>query len=177
VAFEARRRTEIHSKQDNRTVETTQALVAKVEMRIRKPVAEVFEAFIDPAITSKFWFTKGSGRLEAGKQVTWEWEMYGLSVQVDVRVMEPNRRIRIDWSSGGEAPTTVEWIFTARPDNTTVVDVTNSGFTGDPDKVVEAAIDSSGGFSLVLAGLKAWLEHGIQLNLVADRHPDGIAAH
>jgi uncharacterized protein YndB with AHSA1/START domain len=29
----------------------------------------VFEAFVDPAITSKFWFTKGSGRLETGKQM------------------------------------------------------------------------------------------------------------
>jgi len=36
------------------------APVAKAEMLIRKPVEEVFEAFIDPAITSKFWFTKGS---------------------------------------------------------------------------------------------------------------------
>ena len=33
-------------------------------MLIRKPVAEVFEAFVDPDITAKFWFTKGSGRLE-----------------------------------------------------------------------------------------------------------------
>ena len=32
---------------------------AKAEMLIRKPVAEVFEAFINPDITSKFWFTKG----------------------------------------------------------------------------------------------------------------------
>ncbi len=30
-------------------------------MLIRKPVAEVFEAFVNPDITSKFWFTKGSG--------------------------------------------------------------------------------------------------------------------
>ena len=34
-----------------------------------------------------------------------------------------------------------------------------------------------GGFSLVLAGLKALLEHGIQLNLVADHFPDMGEAH
>jgi uncharacterized protein YndB with AHSA1/START domain len=44
-------------------------------MLIRKPVAEVFEAFVNPDITTKFWFIKSSGRLEAGKQVQWEWEM------------------------------------------------------------------------------------------------------
>jgi len=38
-------------------------------MLIRKPVAEVFEAFTNPKITSKFWFTKGSGKLEAGAKV------------------------------------------------------------------------------------------------------------
>jgi uncharacterized protein YndB with AHSA1/START domain len=38
-------------------------------MLIRKPVADVFEAFVNPDITTKFWFTKSSGRLDAGKQV------------------------------------------------------------------------------------------------------------
>ena len=56
--------------------------VAKAEMLIRKPVAQVFEAFVDPAITSKFWFTKGSGRLEAGKRIRWDWEMYDVFAQV-----------------------------------------------------------------------------------------------
>ncbi len=36
----------------------------EAQMMIRKPVAEVFEAFIDPAITKNFWFTKGNGKLE-----------------------------------------------------------------------------------------------------------------
>jgi uncharacterized protein YndB with AHSA1/START domain len=134
----------------------------------------VFEALVDPAITSKFWFTRGSARLETGRKVTWEWEMYGLSIQVQATAVEPNRRIVYEWGVAGEAPTTVEWILTARPDATTVVRVTNSGFTGDADAIVRSAIDSAGGFSLVIAGLKAWLEHGIQLNLVADRHPDGL---
>jgi hypothetical protein len=31
--------------------------------------------------------------------------------------------------------------------------------------------DSTEGFTIVLAGLKAWLEFGIRLNLVADRFP------
>ena len=31
--------------------------------------------------------------------------------------------------------------------------------------------DTTEGFTLVLAGLKAFLEHNIQLNLVADRFP------
>ena len=45
----------------------TQAPIAKAEMLIRKPVAEVFEAFVDRDITRRFWFTKSTERLEAGK--------------------------------------------------------------------------------------------------------------
>jgi uncharacterized protein YndB with AHSA1/START domain len=69
--------------------------VAKAEMLIRKPVAEVFEAFVNPDIITKFWFTKSSGRLEAGKQVQWEWEMYGASDLLDVKETEQDKRILI----------------------------------------------------------------------------------
>ena len=56
--------------------------VARTGMLIRKPVAEVFAAFIDPRITTRFWFTKSSGPLVAGTPVTWEWEMYEASTRV-----------------------------------------------------------------------------------------------
>lgn len=151
-------------------------LVAKAEMLIRRPVAEVFEAFVDPAVTSRFWFTKGSGRLEPGRQVTWNWDMYDLSVPVNVKAVERNRRILIEWPSDG-TPTTVEWVFTPREDDTTFVSITNAGFGGEDEEIARQAIDSTEGFALVLAGAKAALEHDINLNLVADRHPDGIGAH
>ena len=47
--------------------------IAKTEMLIRKPVSEVFEAFVNPAVTTNFWFTKGSGKLEPGKHIRWDW--------------------------------------------------------------------------------------------------------
>lgn len=151
--------------------------VAKAQMLIRRPVAEVFEAFANPAVTSQFWFTKGSGKLEVGKKVRWDWEMYGVSSQVDVKAMEPNRRILVEWSSPESKPTTVEWRFDPRTDDTTFVTITNTGFSGSGDQVVDQAIDSMGGFSLVLAGLKALLEHNVALNLVADHAQEALVKH
>lgn len=90
--------------------------VAKAEMLVRKPVSEVFEAFVNPALTSRFWFSKGSGRLEAGKKIQWDWEMYDHSIQVNVTVVEENKRILIEWPEYG-IPAQVEWLFTQRPDN------------------------------------------------------------
>jgi uncharacterized protein (DUF2249 family) len=40
--------------------------------------------------------------------------------------------------------------------------------------VVDQAMSSAASFELVLAGLKTYLEHGIELNLIADRFPDHI---
>jgi uncharacterized protein YndB with AHSA1/START domain len=145
------------------------APVAKTQMLIRRPVAEVFEAFVDPAITTKFWFTRSSGRLEPGKEVRWDWEMYGVGTQVRVKAVEQDRRILIEWD---DPPCPVEWLFTPREDNTTFVTISNWGFQGSDDEAVAKAIDSMGGFSFVLAGLKALLEHNVVLNLVADHFPD-----
>ncbi len=148
-------------------------ITAKAEMLIRRPVEEVFEAFVNPEITTRFWFTRSSGRLEAGREVQWDWEMYDFSIQVRVLAVEALKRIRIEWPAYG-TPTTVEWVFSPQSDGTTFVSITNTGFSGDRDEVVRQALDSTEGFTLVLAGLKALLEHDLVLNLVADRFPKGL---
>lgn len=148
-------------------------VVAKAEMMIRRPVADVFIAFVDPLITSNFWFTRGSDRLHMGKTVRWEWEMYGFAVDIDVMAVDENRRILIHWPGEG-GPTRVEWTFTSRPDNTTFVSITNSGFHGAETEVLAQAIGATEGFALVLAGAKAFLEQGLVPNFVADRFPDGL---
>ncbi|EGK13835.1 activator of HSP90 ATPase 1 family protein [Desmospora sp. 8437] len=141
-----------------------QAPVVKAEMLIRKPAEEVFEAFVDPAITTKFWFTKSSGRLEPGKHIKWEWEMFGVADTLYVKEIELNKRILIEWSDG----TQVEWIFTPLPDNGTFVTIINSGFKGDGDEIVYQAIDSMGGYTMILCAIKALLEHNVNLNVVID---------
>ena len=153
-----------------------QVPVTKTGMLIRKPVAEVFEAFINPDVTTRFWFTKSNGRLATDRQVQWDWEMYGISIPVDVKVIEPNKRIVIEWP-GYSGQTTVEWTFSPQGDGTTFVNITESGFAGDGDELVKQVTASTQGFSLVLAGLKALLEHKVRLNLVADRYPKGIEEH
>lgn len=140
---------------------------AKAEMLIRKPIEEVFEAFIDPTITSKFWFTKSSGRLETGRRVQWDWEMYGASTNVDVKEIEENKRILLEFGDN----TMVEWIFNSRAESETFVTITNTGFMGDVDEIIKQVADSTEGFTIVLCGLKALLEHDIVLNLVSDKAP------
>jgi uncharacterized protein YndB with AHSA1/START domain len=151
----------------------TKPPVAETAMLIRKPVAAVFAAFVDPALTTRFWFTRSSGALTPGATIRWDWEMYGVGTDVAVIAVEQDRRLMIEWD-GYSGRTTVVWQFTAQPDRTTFVSITESGFAGDGDALAQQALDSVGGFSLVLAGAKALLEHGLELNLVGDRHPAGL---
>ena len=45
------------------------APIVQAQMLIRRPVAEVFNAFADPAVTTKFWFSKSSGKLAPDARV------------------------------------------------------------------------------------------------------------
>ncbi|HZV85655.1 MAG TPA: SRPBCC family protein [Brevundimonas sp.] len=142
---------------------------------IRRPVAEVFEAFIDPDITARFWFSDSSGRLEPGAKVTWTWAMYGFSSPATVTAFEPDQALAVDWGDGDDR-TRVDWAFEARGPDQTFVSVTHSGFSGEPEAQAAAALDGMNGFTLVLAGAKIWLEHRIEPRFVLDRHPDARVA-
>jgi uncharacterized protein YndB with AHSA1/START domain len=99
--------------------------------------------------------------------------MYNASTDVHVKAIDPNKRIVAEWGEP-DRRTTVEWTFTSRPDNTTFVSITNSGFQGTVEEAAQQAINATEGFTFVLAGLKAFLEHNINLNLITDRFPEGL---
>ena len=140
---------------------------AKAELLIRKPIAEVFNAFVDPVHISKFWFDESTGPLCDNASVEWHWAMYNFSIPVTVTEFKEHEKIVMTW--GDAESETLEWYFTERSDESTYVKLINKNFTGsDEDKLVKA-LDSTGGFNLMLAAAKAYLEHGIQLNVVADR--------
>jgi len=138
----------------------------ETQMLIRRPAAVVFNAFIDPAITINFWFTKSSGKLEVGKKLNWQWEMYGASADVWVKEIIPNQKIIVEW---GDPATTIDFNFEAVDENSTYVVIKNYGFRETGDELISIIKHSTGGFTTVLDGLKAYLEHGLKLNLIGDK--------
>jgi uncharacterized protein YndB with AHSA1/START domain len=146
----------------------------RVGMLIRRPVRDVFAAIADPAITTRFWFTKSSGKMVRGAELTWEWEMYGASSSISVTEVDEDSRLRFTWSGyDPRHPTQVEFRF-VRQEGDTYVQVTETGFSGDGDTLVQRVIDSTTGFTFLLRSLKAFLEHDIVLRVVADARPAGI---
>jgi uncharacterized protein YndB with AHSA1/START domain len=145
-------------------------------MLIRRPPSEVFAAITDPQIITKVWFTASTGRLEPGARVVWTWEMYDVSVPVQVKEFDQDRHLVLEM---GEAPETytVDWRFEPRDSASTtylvvtIVEPRTTSETGDD--ACAWAIDQMGGYTQVLAAVKALLEHGVALSVVRDRWPDG----
>ncbi len=145
-----------------------QSPTVECQMMIRKPVSDVFQAFTDPELTTKFWFTKSSGKLEKGKTISWEWEMYGVAADIKVVELIPNEKITIEWD---DPATTVNFEFSEISKDATYVVIKNYGFHQTGNDLIEAIKNNTGGFTTVLDGLKAYLEFGIELNLVRDKFP------
>jgi len=139
----------------------------QAQMLIRKPVKEVFEAFVNPEVTTNFWFTKSTGKLEAGQTVTWEWEMYGAKSVVKVHEIISNQLIKTEW---GDPAVNVDYEFREMEKGTLVI-IKSYGFAQTGEDLLRVVNDNTGGFTTVLDGCKAYLEHGIKLNLIEDKFP------
>jgi hypothetical protein len=59
----------------------------------------------------------------------------------------------------------------SRAEEHTFVRVTEAGFSADDENLIETIAGQTEGWALVLAALKAWLEHGINLNVISDHKP------
>lgn len=144
-------------------------------MLIRRAPHEVFEALADPATTTRFWYTKSSGRMVEGAELVWEWEMYGASRTIRVERSDADKNIRFAWNNYvPDEFTTVEFSFTPYENDATYLHVTESGFTGDLDTRIANVRDSTAGFAFLLCGLKAALEHDVTLQLTVDEHPPNL---
>lgn len=140
-------------------------IVAQASLLIRRPAADVFRAFTEPSLLTKFWLARASGRLVAGARVEWEFMVPGARDTVEVVELVADQRLVIRWSDA----TRVEWTFTAVDDSTSVVSVRHSGFAGAAQEAAAMAIGSTQGFAIVLCDLKTLLETGTSANLVRDK--------
>lgn len=140
-----------------------------VSGRVSRPCAEVYEAVADPERLSRYFTTGGArGRLETGAVVEWDFHDFPGAFPVNVVDAVPHQRVVIQWDGQGAVSdagkTTV--VFEFEPvDNDparTLVRITESSWqlteTG-----MQHAFGNCEGWTGMLAAMKAWLEHGINL--------------
>lgn len=134
---------------------------------ISRPVVDVYEAVADPEQLSRYFTTGGArGRLEAGATVSWDF--HDFPGAFDVRVIEADspRRIVIRWAGtgavGGE-DTAVAFDFESVDDGArTRVTINESAWTASAVGAT-SAFGNCMGWTGMLAALKVWAEHGINL--------------
>ena len=137
---------------------------SKVSGRIAKPVHEVFEAVADPAKLSGYFTTGGAkGRLEAGSVVSWDFADFPGAFPVTVVEIVPDAKIVLRWGSAeGQGDNTVTMIFEGLEDGRTLITITETGWT-ETQTGIDGAVGNTEGWAGMLAAMKAYLEHGINL--------------
>ena len=143
----------------------------RVSAHIARPVHEVFEAVADPDKLSQYFTTGGArGRLEEGATVTWDFHDFPGAFPVHVIEVVPDERIVLEWqvnepeSDGPAYNTTVTMSFkpVGGDANRTLVEVAEEGWR-ETEAGLKASYGNCMGWSQMLAALKVWAEHGINL--------------
>ncbi len=133
--------------------------------RISKPVAEVFEAVVDPAQLSEFFTTGGArGRIEAGAEVTWDFHDFPGAFPVLVQEVVRNEKVVLQWEAGDVARTwtTVTITFQELEDGRTYVRINEFGWPGT-ETGLKSCLGNCEGWTGMLCAMKVWLENGIRL--------------
>lgn len=142
-----------------------------VFIQVSHPVAEVFEAVVDPEKLSAYFTTGGArGWLEAGATVMWDFHDFPGAFPVDVVEVAQDERIALRWAANDpdakdDDAYKTDVVFTFTPvDNgkRTKVEVGESGWPETANGVT-ASYSNCMGWSQMLCALKAWVEHGINL--------------
>ncbi len=142
----------------------------RVFANISRPLHEVFEAVADPAKLSCYFTTGGAqGRIEEGATVTWDFADFPGAFPVRIVEVVPDRRIVLEWEANEEGD---------GPKYDTAVTMSFSPVDGDPGRTLveiaeegwretgaglKASYGNCMGWSQMLAALKMWLEHDINL--------------
>jgi uncharacterized protein YndB with AHSA1/START domain len=136
----------------------------QVHGKIKKPVAEVFDAVYNPTKLSGYFTTGGaSGPLVEGSTVTWDFADFPGAFPVEVKRVVPNRSIVLEWKAAdGDYNTRVELTFEALDPQSTLVRISESGWNDTP-KGLASSYSNCEGWTQMLCCLKAYLENGIKL--------------
>lgn len=133
-------------------------IIARASIAIQKPIDEVFKAIVHPEIMVNYFISKGSGKMENGKEIHWEFPEFEGSFPVSVKEIRKNESISFVWDSGSLVEIKLEELS----ENDTVVRVFEEGHATD-EKGIKWAIGQTEGWANFLACMKAWLEYNIHL--------------
>ena len=138
-----------------------------VQTKIKRPVAEVFDAIVSREKMKNYFVDGASSDLIEGRQITWRWDHYGEN-PVTVRKVVENELIELaidskEWDKTRDEAYEVLVIFEfAALEDGTMLSISEAGWKTDADGL-KGSHDNCGGWTHMAMCLKAYLEHGIDL--------------
>ena len=138
-------------------------LKIQVQLKIRKPAHQVFDAVVDPNKLSGYFLQTSSGPLAAGATVMWKFAEVAEPFPVIVHEVTKDQRIVFEWPSAKKGDNTrVEMEFKPMDADNTMVQIRESGWPEDAEGIA-ASQGNAGGWMHMMACLKAYLEYGVNL--------------
>ena len=134
----------------------------QVQLKIQKPLAEVFDAVVRPEHLTRYFVQEASGPLVEGATVKWKFAEVPEPFDVIVRQVVPSQRIVFEWPIDDKSRSRVEMEFTALDAGSTMVQISESGWD-ESEKGFESAFGNAGGWMHMMCCMKAYLEYGINL--------------
>jgi uncharacterized protein YndB with AHSA1/START domain len=138
----------------------------RVFIIVNRPRHDVFEAVVDPKELSSYFTTGGaSARLEQGQTVTWDFADFPGAFPVDVTEVVPDEKIVFNWKAnepGAEYQLRVTMRFSEVEAGRTKVEIEEAGWR-DTDAARQASYGNCMGWAQMLAALKMWVEHKVNL--------------
>jgi uncharacterized protein YndB with AHSA1/START domain len=136
----------------------------QVQLKIRKPAAEVFDAVVDPQKLAGYFVKEASGPLVAGQTVMWSFPEFDGAFPVEVVEVLKDERIVLAWDGDpGRGKTRIEMVFKPMENPAdTMVQISEAGWVND-EAGLKASHGNAGGWMHMMMGLKASLEYGINL--------------
>jgi uncharacterized protein YndB with AHSA1/START domain len=134
---------------------------AQITLFIQALPNDVYAAFVEPAVLTRFWLSAASGPLSVSEKVRWKFMVEGAEADVKAITMDPGRRLAWEWS-GSKVSIELEPL-----DGGTAVTLVNDSFSATGPGAIDAVVDATQGFSFVLADLKTLLETGTSAGIVS----------
>jgi uncharacterized protein YndB with AHSA1/START domain len=134
----------------------------QVSLKIRKPVAEVYEAVVDPKKLSGYFVQSSTGPLVEGTTVKWSFAEAPEPFDVIVREVVENERIVLEWPGGHSYITRVEIAFKPLDNGNTMVQISEGGWRLEKDDI-QLPCGNAGGWMHMMCSLKGYLDYGINL--------------
>jgi uncharacterized protein YndB with AHSA1/START domain len=139
-------------------------LAFEVYSKIKKPVAEVFDAVYNPKKLSGYFTTGGaSGPLDEGTKVTWDFHDFPGAFPVYVKQVIINEMIVLEWDNNEGTKNLVEIRFEPLNTESTLIKIRESGWKNEDQKSLDASYGNSFGWMYMLCGLKVFLEYSKNL--------------